>query len=240
MPRSDNDASIGTANGRIKGRHAAVEQCLIYKELRQLCKLYNVSCLGRKEVLCKRVLEAAASLKQGNTVRSGGYAPEKYLEGLSAAERKQRLREIARGSQTTSDDASAYEASRFATDFDPKTGKRRKTKTSSYTERFYKLYPDAKSLKEKSEATGVPLDILQKVYDKGLAAYRTGHRPGATQGQWAAARVHSFLVKGCTFYFPDHKLAAEAMQRSAQARQHFKRVDCFCHKGCRSGSRSYK
>jgi outer membrane biosynthesis protein TonB len=94
------------------------------------------------------------------------------------------------------------------------------------------MFPEAKTLQEKSQATGIPLDILQKVYDKGLAAWRTGHRPGATQGQWANARVHSFIMKGCTFYFPDHKLAAEAMQRSQKAKKHWNNVTCICKKGC--------
>lgn len=194
-------------------------------------------------------LRAAAALMPSNesdngndrTVggNSGGYAPEKYLAGLSERERAKRRKEIARGSKTSSDDPAAYKNARFATDFDAKTGKRRKTKTSEYTKKFYTLYPAAKSLEQKADATGVPLDILQQVYNRGLAAYRTGHRPGANQGQWASARVHSFLVKGCTYYFPDHKLAAEAVRRSSRARAHFAKVDCLCRKGCTSGSRSY-
>ena len=32
---------------------------------------------------------------------------------------------------------------------------------------------------------------LATVYKKGLAAYRTGHRPGATPSQWAMARVYA-------------------------------------------------
>lgn len=176
-------------------------------------------------------MQRAASLCDG--------VPEKYLQGLSDKERAKRCAEVKRGAKTDSDDPSAYETSRFETDFD-KSGKRRVTKTSTYTEQFYDLFPDAKSLEQKAEATGVPLEILQQVYDRGLAAYRTGHRPGATQGQWAAARVHSFLVKGCTHFFPDHKLVAEAKERSARARKHFDALGCACKKGCKSGSRSYK
>jgi hypothetical protein len=158
--------------------------------------------------------------------------PEKYLDGLDAKERKQRIKEVQFGRKTASDDASAYAPERFSTDFDA-SGNRRETKTSTYTEKFYKLYPGAKSLEEKSKATGVPLDILEQIYRKGLAAYRTGHRPGATQGQWAYARVHSFLVKGCTFYSPDHLLAAEAMRRSDAARKHYSQLECSCWKRCK-------
>lgn len=152
--------------------------------------------------------------------------PEKYLHGLNAKERSKRIKEIQIGRKTDVDDAEAYLP--FETDFID--GKRRKTKTSKYTRQFYKLYPNAHTLAEKANATGVPLDILQRVYNKGLAAYRTGHRPGATQGQWAAARVHSFLVKGCTFYFPDHLLVSEAIRRSAQAQKHFSNLSRFCDK----------
>ena len=37
--------------------------------------------------------------------------------------------------------------------------------------------------------------ILKKVYDRGMAAYKTGHRPGATPQQWAFGKVNSFTTK---------------------------------------------
>jgi hypothetical protein len=36
------------------------------------------------------------------------------------------------------------------------------------------------------------------VYDRGMAAWKGGHRPGATPQQWALARVNSFLTGGKT------------------------------------------
>ena len=84
------------------------------------------------------------------------------------------------------------------------------TKTSTWTKKFYKAYPGAKSLANKAMVTGVPLDIIKQVYDKGLAAWRTGHRPGATPQQWGYARVHSFLMGGPTSRGPDRPLAIEA------------------------------
>ena len=85
-----------------------------------------------------------------------------------------------------------------------------KTKTSTWTKKFYKVYPGAYSLNNKSKATGVPLEIIKRVYDKGLAAWRTGHRPGATPQQWGYARVHSFLMRGPTSRGPDRPLAVKA------------------------------
>jgi hypothetical protein len=51
-------------------------------------------------------------------------------------------------------------------------------------------------LVKKSEQTGVPYGILKKSYDRGMAAWKTGHRPGASQQQWAFARVNSMLTGG--------------------------------------------
>ena len=97
---------------------------------------------------------------------------------------------------------------------------------------FHEYFPNVKSLGGISKATGIPLDIIKKVYDKGLAAWRTGHRPGATQGQWGYARVYSFVLKGCTYYYPDNSLAREAKERSQKAVEHWKKMKCICAKGC--------
>jgi hypothetical protein len=51
-------------------------------------------------------------------------------------------------------------------------------------------------LKNKAEKSGMSYSILKKVYDRGLAAYKGGHRPGTTAPQWAMARVNSFITKG--------------------------------------------
>ena len=52
-----------------------------------------------------------------------------------------------------------------------------------------------KALKDKAEKSGMPLAILRKVFDRGVAAWRTGHRPGTTPVQWGLARVNSFATK---------------------------------------------
>ena len=53
-----------------------------------------------------------------------------------------------------------------------------------------------KALQNKADKSGVSYGILKKVYDRGMAAYKTGHRPGTTPQQWALARVNSFLTGG--------------------------------------------
>ena len=47
----------------------------------------------------------------------------------------------------------------------------------------------------KADKSGIPYGILKKVYDRGMAAWKTGHRPGTTPQQWAFARVNSFVTK---------------------------------------------
>lgn len=51
------------------------------------------------------------------------------------------------------------------------------------------------ALKNKVEDTGVPIEFLRIVMRRGMAAWKTGHRPGATEQQWGYARVNSFLTK---------------------------------------------
>lgn len=53
-----------------------------------------------------------------------------------------------------------------------------------------------KALKNKAEKSGAPMSALRAIYNKGLAAWRTGHRPGASQHAWAMARVNSVLAGG--------------------------------------------
>ena len=55
-----------------------------------------------------------------------------------------------------------------------------------------------KALKKKQEETKVDIKILRAVMRKGMAAWKSGHRPGATQEQWGYARVNSFLTGGKT------------------------------------------
>jgi len=67
-----------------------------------------------------------------------------------------------------------------------------------------------KGLQNKAKKTGMPYSILKKVYDRGMAAWKGGHRPGATQQQWAFARVNSFVTKSSgTWGGADKDLAAK-------------------------------
>ena len=102
---------------------------------------------------------------------------------------------------------------------------RAKTKPSKYTERIKKSglrsvsqeeatkkegKPRERFIKAVASVTDIPKGIIQEVFDKGLAAWAVGHRPGATQDQWARARVYSFLSKGRTVETADKQLFEKA------------------------------
>ena len=62
----------------------------------------------------------------------------------------------------------------------------------------FALFENETALKNKAKSSGIPLGILRTVYRKGMAAWKTGHRPGVTQQQWAMGRVNSFIMGGKT------------------------------------------
>src|SRR6056300_813776 len=65
-------------------------------------------------------------------------------------------------------------------------------------------------LQKKVDKSGMPYSILKQVYDRGMAAWKSGHRPGASQQQWAFARVNSFITKSSgTWGGADKDLAAK-------------------------------
>lgn len=53
----------------------------------------------------------------------------------------------------------------------------------------------ADGLAAKAKKSGISVDTLKKVYNRGVAAWKTGHRPGTTPQQWGMARVNAFIVK---------------------------------------------
>ena len=67
-----------------------------------------------------------------------------------------------------------------------------------------------KGIQTKSEKSGIPYGILKQVYNRGMAAWKGGHRPGTTPQQWAFARVNAFITKGKAYYTADADLAKKA------------------------------
>ena len=152
---------------------------------------------------------------RGKTLKKNKIWPLKYYRGLT---RKQTL---ARKAEIKKFGALHWRNPKAYTGF--KTDKYRKTRKSSYTADWDRLFPDAKSLADKSRATGVPLKHIDHVFRKGRGAWRTGHRPGATAEQWGYARVHSYLLCGKTHYTADVADVRRAKRESASARKWFRR-----------------
>ena len=123
-----------------------------------------------------------------------GTQPKKYYKTLSKSEKEKRAAHFAKQKYRKTDDDDDYK---------PAPGdKGAKTKTSKFTKKFKQMYGEVadlnekiKGLENKAKKTGMPYGILKKVYDRGMAAWKGGHSPGATQQQWAFARVNSFVTK---------------------------------------------
>lgn len=146
----------------------------------------------------------------------GRKIPKRYLKGLNKEEMIIAAKEIDKGYKYDIDDPKAYEY--WKSDIKA-TARGYKTVPSKYKKKFIEMYgplPEkGKFLDKMAKATKIKKSILQKVYDKGLAAWRGGHRPGVQQHQWAAGRVYSFVTLGNTVKkgnkkMPDYKLAIEA------------------------------
>jgi hypothetical protein len=172
-----------------------------------------------------------------------GYIPKKYFGSkLTKKEKKERIDQICKGKKSDTNDSKAYKKW--------KTDDKKKTRTSSYNVQFYSLYPELKDVKGnyfklREEKTGFPADLLKIAFNKGKAAWRTGHRPGATAEQWGYARVSSLLMKGKTFtgsgkrpVGADYHLYEDALKRLSKdnkkskqqkkkLRAHYRMVDKF-------------
>ena len=136
-----------------------------------------------------------------------GTQPAKYFakdaegDAMSKSTKDKRDAHFNKGKEKDYDDPSEYK---------PAPGDATaKTKPSKSTNKMKKMFPDLyketveeaaadKSLAKKAEASGISVGILKQVYKRGVAAWRTGHRPGTTPEQWGHARVNSFITGGKT------------------------------------------
>lgn len=150
------------------------------------------------------------------TLKKNKLWPLKYYRGLTRKQALQRKAEIKKFGKLHWSDPKAYVG--FKTD-KLATHKRK----SSYTAEWDRLFPDAKSLKERSKVTGVPEKYLKTVYERGSAAWRTGHRLGQTTHSWSYPRVSSYLLCGKTHYTADSDQVRLAKKESASARKWFRR-----------------
>ena len=132
-----------------------------------------------------------------------GTQPSKYYKGLSKSTKEKRASQFKRQTEKPDNDPSAYKKA---------PGDSKETKPSKHTKKFKDMFGEnlkedianliqeddkvTKALKNKAEKANAPMGALRTIYNKGLAAWKTGHRPGANQHQWAMARVNSVLTGG--------------------------------------------
>jgi hypothetical protein len=143
------------------------------------------------------------------------YWPKRYFTGLTAKQNKQRRATATRRRSMSWKNPKAYRP--FLTD------KNVKTRRSKYVIEWKKKFPKAQGIKGYAKATGVPLSLVKKSYNRGMAAWRTGHRPGASQQQWGYARAASMLTCGKTHYTTDADLVRQA-KKTAKARRWFNKT----------------
>jgi hypothetical protein len=155
-------------------------------------------------------------MARGKTLKRNKLWQHKYYRGLTRKQALERKAEIKKFGKMDWRNPKAYVG--FKTDKYAKT-----TRKSSYTAQWEQLFPEAKSLKERSKVTGVPMKYLSKVYNRGMAAWRTGHRPSQTQQSWSWPRISSYLLCGKTHYTADADQVRLAKKESASARKWFKR-----------------
>lgn len=150
---------------------------------------------------------------------SESYMPARYKAGLSSSTaKKRRVFWTKLGKYPYS--KSEYTKAKHA------PGDSMKTTPSKYTTAYKNKFGEDlnenaaldKTLTTKSKASGIPRGILRKVYNRGMAAWVTGHRPGASQQAWGMGRVNSFIVKGKTWHTTDSDLAKKV--RSEHVDEH--------------------
>lgn len=133
-----------------------------------------------------------------------------YGTGLSKSTKAKRKAQFDKQAKMDDDNPAAYK---------PAPGDATaKTKPSKHTKKFKDMFGESnitesstkKALQKKADKTGISYGILKKVFDRGVAAWRTGHRPGTTPTQWGFARVNSFATKSKgTWGGADKDLAAK-------------------------------
>jgi hypothetical protein len=142
-----------------------------------------------------------------------------YVSGLSASTAKARAAHWKKTSKMDPKNPAAYE---------PAPGdKTAKTKESKHTKAYRAKFGEeveidetaSAGLAKKAKESGVSLSVLRKVYNRGVAAWRTGHRPGTTPQQWGMARVNSYITKGKGTYHGADKDLRESLWANIHAKR---------------------
>jgi hypothetical protein len=95
-------------------------------------------------------------------------------------------------------------------------------KKSNWTQKFHKLYPEAKTMKQISKAVKIPVKALNAVKKKGMGAYySSGSRPNQTAESWGKARMYAYIL-GSPTRKVDHHITEEYKVRFKHKPNYFK------------------
>jgi len=172
---------------------------------------------GNKKLWLESVCEVGtnATTKKYSKDTPGQSEGSNYFSGLSKSTSDKRKAHFNKKKKMDDNNPAAYTKA--------PGDARAKTKPSKHTKKYKQMFGELNfedfnvtegkaddALKKKADKSGMPLAILRKVFDRGFAAWRTGHRPGTNPTQWGLARVNSFVTKSSgTWGKADKDLAAK-------------------------------
>jgi hypothetical protein len=170
------------------------------KKLKKICRDEGISCKGTKAELRVRLLDHFQDLAELTY-----YGPNKYF----LAQDEEQIKEFYEAKAERENKPvfeERYQA--FITDI------KEKPDAPSEEEIFHQFYPNVYTLKDMEKVSGVPLEILEKIYnDSNIES------------------VYSFLVKGCDYY-KYRKEAEQAIKQSTTAKLYFNTLTCACNQYC--------
>ena len=128
------------------------------------------------------VLSEKTEVEQDPDVKDKpGTQPKKYYKGLSKKEKEARAKQFKKGSESKDDDAKAYKKAPGDEDAETKPSKYTKKYKEKFGEEVEIVEVFNKGVRKKAKETGIPYSILNQVFKRGKAAWKTGHRPGTTR-----------------------------------------------------------
>ena len=171
--------------------------------------------------------ESINKMRLINIMKKASPAAKKALEAPSRVDNKddKKVNEL-----TIADVRKATEKAKKRQEKERKATGKTSTSTTDLASRNESFITEKakKGLAAKAEKSGMPQSVLRSVYNRGMAAWKTGHRPGTTPQQWAMARVNSFTTKSSgTWGGADKDLAAKV--RKEDVNPNCECEDCQCN-----------
>jgi len=189
------------------------------------------------EQLLERLVTLGLEIKESVPKDKKSGLPSKYVSGLTPAEIAAKKKQIAHNANLSDKDPEAYKdmpgdkrirekgipQSKYTKKYHDMYGeasspaqqaaiainmKKRGVKPKNEEVELDEGSADT-SLSAKAAKSGISVGTLRKVYNRGVAAWNSGHRPGTTPAQWGHARVNSYITKGKTYHTADKDLHEE-------------------------------